>query len=526
MSKASAGFVWVVSWILASLPLTAFAATQGKTLVFARGGDAVDLDPACQTDGESFRAAENVLEGLVTNVPGTTDLQPALSTSWEISPDGLTYTFKLRPGVLFHDGTPFDADSVVFSFLRQHDPKHPAHEFGAPFIFYKSLGFDTLILGVEKVDPLTVRFRLARRDATFIASLAMQSFSIVSPTAVMKMKKQSRSNIVGTGAFRFIRWDRNQRIVLAANDQYWGGRPKVDTLLIRSLPDSSARLMETLAGNVHVMDEPNPDDVEVLRKKLGDKVQFVKQPGFNVGYLAFNTDRKPFQDVRVRQALAMAINKAAIIKAVYGDFGIPAVNPMPPSLWGYNKSIQDRPYDLDRARKLLAEAGLGEGFETTLWAMPVPRPYMPNGRKVAEIIQADFAKIGVKAKIVTYEWGTYLEKTRQGEHDMVLMGWTGDIGDPDNFLYVLLDKDNAKIPAQNLSFYRSEEVHQKLLAAKVSTVQAERSKLYEEAQALIFRDAPLVPLAHSTVVVPTQASVEGFVIYPTGQRRFAEVSLK
>ena len=198
---------------------------------------------------------------------------------------------------------------------------------------------------------------------------------------------------------------------------------------------------------------------------------------------------------------------------------------MPPTLWGYNDDIKDYTYDPAKAIALLKEAGLEKGFDTELWAMPVPRPYMPDGRKVAEAIQGDLKKVGINAKIVSYDWGTYLKKTSNGEHDMALMGWTGDIGDPDNFLYVLLDKDNAVKPAQNISFYKSDKLHEVLTKAQVETDHKKRIELYRQAQQIIHDDAPMVPLAHSTVVVPVQQAVSGFVMDPTGRRRFAEVWL-
>jgi ABC-type transport system substrate-binding protein len=199
---------------------------------------------------------------------------------------------------------------------------------------------------------------------------------------------------------------------------------------------------------------------------------------------------------------------------------------MPPTLWGYNDAVQDYGYDVAKAKQLMKEAGLEKGFETTIWAMPVPRPYMPDGRKVAEAIQGDLAKIGIKAKIVSYDWGTYLKKTQMGEHDMALLGWTGDIGDPDNFLYVLLDKDNAVKPAQNISFYKSDELHEVLVKAQVESDRDKRIALYKKAQEIIHKDAPLVPIAHSVEVLPMRASVENFVMDPTGRRRFAEVWLE
>ena len=499
---------------------------QGGTLVFGRGADSVTLDPGHATDGESLNVTDHIFDSLVSLKPGTTDVEPALAESWDISKDGLTYTFKLRKNVKFHDGTPFDADAVIFSFMRQHDPKHPAHSSGAPYAYWSDLGLDKLVKSITKAGPDTVRIVLSKPFAPFLSVLGMQSMAIVSPAAVTKSMKDFGANPVGTGPFKFSRWERNQKITLVANLDAWAGRPHLDSVIFRSIPDNSTRLMEMLAGKIHVMDNPSPDDVAVIQKKLGSKVTMAKQPGFNIAYLALNMEKKPFDDVRVRRAITHAINRQGIIDAVYAGFGEVARNPMPPTLWGWNKDVKTWDYNPDQAKKLLAEAGIKPGFKTTIWAMPVPRPYMPNGRKVAEAIQGDLAKVGINAEIVSFDWGTYLEKTRMGEHEMALLGWTGDIGDPDNFLHVLLDKENAVKPAQNISFYKSDKVHSLLAKARSERNQAKRADLYKEAQAVIAEDVPMVTLAHSVDVVPTLSSVQGFVMDPTGRRRFDRVWIK
>ncbi|MEZ4743651.1 MAG: ABC transporter substrate-binding protein [Bdellovibrionota bacterium] len=498
---------------------------DGGTLIFGRGGDSVNLDPAAVTDGESLNVTDNIFDNLVTTKSGTTDIIPALATKWDISADGLTYTFYLRKDAKFHDGTDVNADAVIFSFMRQKDPAHKAYKFSGPYVYFKALGLDKLIKGITKTDDYTVKFQLTRPEAPFLSCLSMQSFAIVSPTAVMKYQKKFGRNPVGSGPFVFKKWEKNQKIVLARNSKYWEGAPHLKTLIFRSIPDNSTRLIEMMAQKIHVMDNPNPDDISTLKEKLGGKVNFAKQAGFNVGYLAMNNDKKPFNNVLVRKAIAHAINKEGIIKAVYAGYAEVAKNPMPPTLWGHNDAVPGYEYNPKKAKELLKKAGYPEGFTTTLWAMPVPRPYMPDGRKVAEAIQGDLAKIGVKVKIVSYEWGTYLDKTEQGEHDMALMGWTGDIGDPDNFLYVLLDKDNTVKPAQNISFYKSQKLHDVLIAAKAESNQDKRIELYEKAQSIIYNDVPMVPLAHSITVVPTLKRVQNFQLDPTGRRRFSKVWL-
>ncbi len=499
---------------------------KGGTLVFGRGGDSVTLDPALATDGESLNVTDHLFDGLVTFKPGTTEVIPALAEKWNISNGGKTYTFSLRKGVLFHDGTKFNADAVVFSFMRQHDKKHRAAKYGGPYTYYTAMGLNRLIKSIKKKDDFTVEFNLTKPNAPFLSTLGMQSFAIVSPAALMKHKKEFARNPVGTGPFKLLRWEKNQKIVMRAFDKHWNGEPYLKTLIFRAIKDNNTRLQEMMAGNIHVMDNPDSHHISTLKKRLKDKVVFKEMAGFNVGYLALNMEKKPFNDVRVRRAISHAINKKSIIDSVYAGYAVAAKNPMPPTLWGYNNKVPEYEYNPKKAKKLLKEAGLTKGFATTIWAMPVPRPYMPDGRKVAEAIQADLAVVGIKAKIVSYDWGTYLHKTKYGEHDMALLGWTGDIGDPDNFLYVLLDKDNASKPAQNISFYKSDALHKLLVAAQVETDVKKRIDLYKKAQMIIHEDAPMVPIAHSTVVLPMRKSVTNFTMDPTGRRSFPKVWLE
>lgn len=498
---------------------------KGGTLVFGRGGDSTSLDPAVVTDGESLNVTDNIFDNLVTHKVDSTEIIPHLATSWDISKDGLNYTFYLRKNVSFHDGTPVDAEAVKFSFMRQKDKNHPAYGFAGPYVYFTSLGLDSIIKDIEVKDTHTVVFHLNRAEAPFLATLAMQSLAIVSPTAVMKYKQAFGKNPVGSGPFKFQRWEKNQKITLTANENYWDGTPYLSKVIFRAIPDNSTRLLEMIAGRIHVMDNPNPQDLAVLKAKLGDNVVITSKPGFNIGYLALNMDKKPFDNLKVRLAIAHAINKKGIVEAVYDNEAEIAKNPLPPSLWGYNDSIKDYEFNLTKAKELLKEAGYPDGFSTTLWAMPVPRPYMPDGRKVAEVIQADLQKIGIKVQIVSYEWGTYLDKAQQGEHDMGLFGWTGDIGDPDNFLYVLLDKDSAQKPAQNYSFYRSEELHNVLMDAKQTFDIEKRKQLYQTAQEIIHRDVPMIPLVHSVTSVPIQKNVANFIPGPTGKRQFGKVWL-
>ncbi len=510
------GMMWLSSSIQAAEP------KYGGTIIHGRGGDSVGLDPSHETDGESLNVARNIFDTLVRYKEESTEIEPALATSWEISPDGLVYTFKLRQGVKFHDGTPFNAEAVVFSFDRQLNPdKYPELKETGPYKYWLGMSMGDIVKSVEAVDEFTVRFTLKRREAPFLANLGMHFASIVSPTALKKLTVDFTRHPVGTGPFKFVEWIKDDRIVLEANPDYWDGRPYLDKVIFRAIPDNTTRLLELKSGAIDVMVFPNPEDIKLIEADPNFKV--LRQPGMNIGYLAMHTEKKPFDNVKVRRAINHAINKKAIVDTIYEGLGTVAKNPLPPILWGYNDQIQDYEYDPNKAKELLKEAGYPDGFETTLWALPVPRPYNPNGQKVAEAIQADLQKVGIRARIISYEWGTYLEKLEQGEHDMALFGWFGDNGDPDNFLYILLDKDSAKIPAQNIAFYKNDQVHELLIKAKETFDQKEREKLYQQAQVIIHEDAPWVPLAHSVVVNITKKTVHNYKIHPVGDWLYHKV---
>ncbi len=494
---------------------------KGGTLVFARSGDAVGLDPGRETDGESLYVADNVYETLIGFKPGTTELEPQLAEKWDISKNALEYTFYLRKNVKFHDGTDFNADAVLFSLNRQRDKKHEFFKFG-PWKYWSAMGMTKIVKDIQKVDAHTVKFILSKKEAPFLANLAMHFASIVSPTAAKKHGKDFKTVIVGTGPFKLNKWTKDASIVLDRFDGYWGQKAYLDRLILKVVPEAAARFLALKKGEVDIIDFPSPDDIPAIESN--PKLKIVKQAGMNVGYLAMNQKKKQFQDVRVRQAINHAINKQEIIKAIYGKMGEPAKNPLPPNIWGYNKSIQDFPYDPEKAKKLLAEAGYKDGFETTLWAMPVTRPYNPNAKKMAELMKAQLAKVGIKAKIVSYEWGTYLDKLDKLEHDMCLIGWTGDNGDPDNFLYVLLSIESAEAEnAQNYAYWRSKEFDDTIRKAKESSDIKERTNLYLKAQEIAHKEAPWVNIAHSLVYAPMKKTVNGFKLYPTSKRVFHRV---
>ena len=389
------------------------------------------------------------------------------------------------------------------------------------------MSMPALTKSVDKSDDYTVRIVLNAPEAPFIANLAMDFASIHSSEYADKMMAAGTPNKVdlepvGTGPFQLVNYQKDAVIRYKANPSYWRGKAPIDDLVFAITPDPSVRYAKLKAGECHVMPYPNPADIAAMRKD--PDLNLMEQEGLNVGYLAFNTQKAPYTDARVRRALNHAINKQAIIEAVFQGAGKAAKNPIPPTMWSYNNAINDYDYDPAKAKKLLTEAGLGGGFETDIWAMPVQRPYNPNARRMAELIQADFAKVGVKAKIVTFDWPEYLKRSKDGEHQTVLLGWTGDNGDPDNFLHVLLGCD--AVGGSNRAQWCHKPFDDLLIQAKRTTDISKRTALYEQAQVVFKNEAPWFTIAHSVVFMPMRKEVVNYKSDPFGGHSFYGVDLK
>ena len=340
--------------------------------------------------------------------------------------------------------------------------------------------------------------------------------------AVNKYGNDFSNNPVGTGPYKFVKWNRDDKIILTANVNHWSGKPAIDKLVFRSIPDNSERLLELQQGNIHVMEFPKPTELIVILED--PNLRLIMKPSLNIGYLAMNMEKPPFNNLKVRLAINHAINKTDIIDRLYRGTGIPAKNPIPPSLWSYDHSTEDYPYDPIHAKQLLAEAGFPNGFETTLWALPIPRPYIPDGMAFAEEIQSDLSEIGIETSIMSHDWQTYLEKIKNGEHEMAMFGWIAS-ADPDNFFYYLLSKYTAEKPALNISFYRSDEMQDVIDQARVSTSRSERIELYKKAQAIFHKDVPWVPLVHAQRLLVINHKVGNVELSPSGWKYVRKVTL-
>lgn len=521
--------------LAAGLAVSGLAAQAAGTLIYCSEGSPEGFDPARYTAGTTFDAASQpIFNRLVEFERGGTRIEPALAERWEVGADGLTYTFHLRRGVRFHStewfkpSRDFNADDVVFTFDRMVN-KDNAFQKAAPvaFEYAADMGLPDNLVKIEKLDSHTVRFMLKRVDAAFLANLAMDFASIHSAEYAAQLLRNGtpqdfNTRPVGTGPFVFRRYEKDAQIRYAANPSYFRGKATIDQLIFAITKDSAVRLQKLKAGECHVSSYPKPAEVEVLRKD--PKIKLLTQPGLNVGYLSLNVTHKPFDSVEVRRAINMAIDKKALLDAVYQGAGTVAVNPIPPAMWSYNRQVKDYEYSPEKARALLAKAGHPNGFETTLWALPVQRPYNPNGAQAAELIQADLAKVGIRTRIVKYEWAEYLKRAKAGESDIGMFGWNGDNGDPDNFLATLLSC--AAVGSSNYSQWCNKEYDELINKARQTTRPAERTKLYEKAQEVFKREAPWVPMAHSVVVQPMLKNVEGFRMSPFAIAQFYGVSLK
>ncbi len=519
----------------ASMMLMGVAGVQAKTLVFCSEGSPEGFNPAFYTAGTTFDASSRAIYNrLVEFERGTTKIGPALAETWEVSADGLEYTFHLRKGVKFQttkEFTPtrdFNADDVVFSFKRQLDKDHPYHKVsGGAYEYFNGMSMPDLIKDIVKVDDYTVKFVLNRPEAPMIANLGMDFASIFSAEYVEKMMAAGSPEVidqmpVGTGPFQLVAYQKDAVIRYKAHPDYWAGKALIDNLVFAITPDASVRYQKLKAGECHVMPYPNPADLEAMSKD--PEITLLEQEGLNVGYLAYNAMMPPFDNAKVRKALNKAINKDAILDAVFQGAGKVAKNPIPPTIWSYNDAVEDDAYDPAAAQKMLEEEGV-TGLKMNLWAMPVQRPYNPNARRMAELIQADFAKVGVEAEIVSYEWGEYLKRSKEKDRDgAVLLDWTGDNGDPDNFLAVLLGCD--AVGGSNRAMWCYQPFEDLIQKAKIVSDTAERTKLYEQAQVVFKEQAPWATIAHSIVFKPVRKEVVDFKIDPFGGHIFSGVDLE
>jgi dipeptide transport system substrate-binding protein len=508
--------------VVAIFPQTSFA----KNFVYCSEGSPSSFNPQLVTDGTSITATSaNIYNRLVEFEAGSTKIVPGLATSWEISKDKKTYTFTLRKGVKFHTTKyfiptrEFNADDVVFSFDRQRLTSHPYHNVsGGKYEYFDGMEMGTLMKEIKVLDPYKIQITLAQPDAPFLANMAMSFMSILSKEYADKLtainKKADIDNFpIGTGAYQFISYQKDSVIRYEEHKGYWGKKGNVDKLIFAITPDANVRTQKLKTGECQFASEPSPADIPEMQKN--PKLTVISDAGLNIGFLAMNVTKKPFNNVLVRQAISHALDKKTYIAAIYMGNATIAKNLIPPTVWSYNNAIVDYDYNIAKAKELLKKAGFPNGFETEMWTLPVARPYNPNGKKMGELMQADLAKIGIKVKLISYDWPTYLEKSKTGAHSLIQFGWNGDNGDPDNFFNVLLSCSAVKA-GSNYARWCNDKFNKLILDAKTATDFKTRTKLYEQAQVVIHDEAPVVNIAHSKAFKAMAKNIKGYKIDPLG----------
>jgi peptide/nickel transport system substrate-binding protein len=527
------GVVLAVALVLLLLPLAACGPQadtttgeggQGGTIIVGLQAEPTSLDSAQLSDYNSFRAAFGLYDSLLHFKDESTEVEPSLAESWEISDDGLVYTLKLREGVKYHDGTDFKADDVKFNIERQIDPNHPYHDTGEfPYAEF-TWG---MVDNIEVVDDYTVKIALKEPFAPFVNHLAMHPAAMASPAAIEKSGRDFSIQPVGTGPFKFVSWNPGVELVMERNPDYWREPPKVEKVIFRPIIEDQARLTELESGGVNFIVNVPPD--ELARLKGDDRFTVVEQPGMHTWWVAFNHSRAPYDDVRVRQAMNYAINKKAIVDNILKGTGVVAINPLPPVVWSYTDDIQRYDYDPEKAKQLLAEAGYPDGFECVFW-VPESGSGMQQPVTMGTAMQADLKAVGIDCKIETFEWGTYLDKVfvppEEAEFDLMEMSWIGDNGDPDNHLYILLSGEQWPPHGYNAGFYKNDEVDALLREARTTLDVAKRTDLYQQAQKLIAEDPPWMMVDHETQIVVMDKNIKDFKLHPTGPFRFERVRIE
>ena len=518
----------------------------GGTLVFGTSADPVVLDGSLVSDGESLRVIDQIFETLVSLKPGTTELEPGLAKSWEISDDGLTYTFELQEDVTFHDGEPFNGEAVCYNFDRWYGFTGSFQNPSASYYWQTVFGGfaepeegspeDSFFESCNAVDEGTVELKLTKPSSAILGALSLTAFAIASPKALQEFGADEGTvdeegvfqptgtfgteHPIGTGPFMFESWTRGDRLTIARYDDYWGETAKLDKVIFRPISDNAARLQALQTGEIQGYDLVEPQDIPTIEGD--DNLQILDRPAFNVGYVGFNQAKKPLDNVKVRQAIAHALNRQEVVDEFYAGRGEVAKQFMPPEVVGYADDVTEYEYDPDRSKQLLEEAGLTTPVAIEFWyPSDVSRPYMPDPQRNFEAFAADLNAAGFKVTPRTAPWSPdYLGAVDEGNAAIYLLGWTGDFGDPDNFVGTFFQTP------QKAWGFNNDEIFAKLNEAEAETDLDAREGLYQEANRLIMDFLPGVPYVHTKPALAFTAAVSGYEPSPVSLESFATVSLE
>jgi peptide/nickel transport system substrate-binding protein len=521
---------------------------SGGTLVFGTSSDPVVLDGALVSDGESLRVIDQIFETLVSLKPGTTELEPGLAESWELSDDGLTYTFKLRQGVKFHDGTAFNAAAVCTNFDRWYNFTGSFQNPSASYYWQTVFGgfaktdpdsgapAESYYQSCNAVDDGTVEIKLTKPSSAILGALSLSSFAIASPKALEEFGADEGTvddegvfhptgsfgteHPIGTGPFKFESWTRGDKLTIARNDDYWGDKAKLDKVIFRPISDNAARLQALQTGEIQGYDLVEPQDVETIEGD--DNLQILDRPAFNVAYVGFNQKQKPLDNIKVRQAIAHGLNRQEVVDNFYGGRGEVAKEFMPPEVVGYADDVTEYDFDPAKSKQLLQEAGLTLPVPITFWyPSDVSRPYMPDPKRNFEAFRASLEQAGFKVTPKTAPWSPdYLGNVDEGNAQVYLLGWTGDYGDPDNFVGTFFQNP------QKAWGFDNKEIFTALADAETETDLEKREDLYKEANRKIMDFLPGVPYVHTKPALAFAANVKGYQPSPVSLESFAPVTIE
>ncbi|MCL2332949.1 MAG: ABC transporter substrate-binding protein [Actinomycetia bacterium] len=488
------------------------SASLKDTITFAQGADPRGLDPALVDDGESSKVIVNVYEGLLKYADDSTQVEPCLAESLpEVSADGLSYTFHLRKGVKFQDGTDFNADAVKFNIDRQIPPKVTADMPYGPFVWGS-------VKDVVVKDESTVVVNLKEKNSAFLANCAMSlGAPMVSPTACQKDNNNMNEDPVGTGPYKFVSWAKGDNVTLVRNEDYWGTKAKTKNLVFKVIPENATRVLALTNGDVDMIDGIDATAVDQV-KSAGDVMNTAE--GMNINYMAFNVASPIFKDPAARKAIAQAINRDELVKNLYQGYATPASTILPTFVPGFSKDVQQTAYDEAAAKATLASLGIKQVHMITY---SNPRPYNPaTGSKLTQAIQGYLQKVGVSCKVDTYDWTTYKQKATAGDYDICFYGWTGDNGDPDNFLNLLATNDWS----QNVSRWQDPTYIKGIADALAMPNGDSRNAAYAALEKQAAEANIWYPICHTKLMYATSPGVKDVIYHMTGNTFFANCTVE
>ncbi len=473
------------------------------TIVVSDGAEAKSLDPHATNDAQSSRVTVQIYDRLVEQGDNM-EIVPGLAESWE-QPDGKTTIFHLRKGVKFHNGEELKASDVKFSLDRMKASPQVSHIIGT-------------VEGVEVIDDNTVKVTTTQPFGALLSHLSHPTAAIMNEKAVKEYGDSYGQHPVGTGPYKFVSWQSGDRITLEANPEYFLGEAPIKNVVFRPIVEGSNRTIAIETGEIDIAYDIEGLDKDKLRND--DTVVFLEEPSLSIDYIGFNTKKAPFDNVKVRQAIATAINADDIIAAVYKGSGTKANSLIGPKVFGHTDEAKAWEYNVEKAKQLLAEAGYPNGFKTTIWINE-----NPDRRDIAVILQAQLKEIGIDMTIETLEWGAYLDGTARGDHEMFILGWVSVTGDADYGLFPLLHSSTFG-GAGNRSFYSNPKVDDLLTRARNSVDQEERKELYKEVQIMVQEDVPLYITAYKAQNAALQKNIENFKLKAAGHHRLYGVKFK